>query len=86
MQFLPLLSLLIISKVYAVDTIVTECDPVPTNSVESTPYTTKTQTMFANGKSVVGVIERYQAVEYTSVCGSIKASSSSIPHNTVTIF
>lgn len=86
MQFLPLLSLLFVSKVFATDKVVTECEPIPTNSVEPTPYTTKTQTMFANGKSVVGIIERFQRVEYVSACGNVEPSPSSIPHNTVTIF
>lgn len=86
MQFISLLSLLLLAKVQADATTITQCDPVPTNTVAETPYTTVTQTMFANGKSVVGVIEHFQAIEYTEDCQNIAPTSSSIPHKTVTIF
>ncbi|CAL9728895.1 A-agglutinin-binding subunit [Monosporozyma unispora] len=87
MQFLPILtSLFLMSTVYSADIIVTKCDSMPTNTLESTPYSTEIKTIFANHKSVVGVFEHYQSVEYTSVCGDVKPITSTIQDHTVPVF
>ena len=77
---------LLLSFSQAAVTTITQCDPVPANTVDQTPYTTITQTIWANGQSVVAVIERYRATEYSENCQSDKSSLETISQHTVTIF
>lgn len=86
MKLISFFPLFLLPFSQATVTTITKCDPVPTNVVEETPYTTATQTIWANGESVVAVIERYHAVEYSENCQSGKSSSETISHHTVTIF
>lgn len=86
MKLIAILPLFLFSFAQAAVTTITQCDPVPTNIAEQTPYTTITQTIWANGKEVVAVIERYRATEYSENCQNSKTFSEIISHHTVTIF
>lgn len=86
MKSIAFLPLFLLPFTQAVFTTITECDPIPTNIAEQKPYTTETQTIWANGESVVAIIERYYTVEYSENCQGGKFSSDYISHHTVTIF
>lgn len=86
MQLFSLLSFFLFARVQAAGTTITQCDPEPTNTLATTPYTIKTQTMFANGKSIIGVVEYYQSIEYTKDCGDVKPVSSSVSAVTVPVY
>lgn len=66
---------------------ITNCDPVPTNTVDSTAYTTVTETLVANGKQQVAVVQKFKAVEYISDCSAKPSSlTSDLGTKKVTIF
>lgn len=80
-----LLQITFISSVFAQRTL-TSCDPIPTDTTESTPYTTTTQHVIANGKDQLDVIKIFKATVYVSQCSSVTISQSGAQSRTVTIF
>ncbi|XDT02260.1 A-agglutinin-binding subunit Aga2 [Nakaseomyces glabratus] len=51
------------------DIVTTICDKtIPPNTLETTPYSSSTTNIVANGKKMIGVFQYYRSIKYISDC------------------
>ncbi|CAI6511663.1 AIS_HP2_G0018730.mRNA.1.CDS.1 [Saccharomyces cerevisiae] len=87
MQFLNCLPLFALFAPAIAQGVSVSCERIPSDTLESTPYSVSTTAILANGKSMQGVFEYYRSVTYVSNCDSaLTATKKDSPKNTQYVF
>ena len=82
-----LIFMTLLSSTFAGENESVSCPDAPTGYVETTPYSTMTISLMANGKPAIGLFEYYKSVTFVEDCdGTYIPSSTSIPISTSSIF